>query len=721
MRNFRRSMWFSWPYRRRFVISVLCALLVAVLWSMNLSLIFPVLKILKTNKNLQQWVDGEIADHQRQRDEHADKVNKLNGALQHLEQNPNARDFEKLKRGYSEVLARETDAQDYHAAWDYRYQLLRAKLIRYLPTDPFETFLWIIVAVMVCVIVKGVFEFLQESLVGSVTNRTLFDLRNAFFRRVLRQDVRQLTAAGTTDLMSRFTTDTEQVGQGLKVVYGRVIAEPLKAVTCLLAACWISWQLTLLFIVIVPLALYVLTKVSKAMRKAARRVLERMSAMYKILRESLDAIRVVKGFTREAHERRRFRTFNEEFFRKAMRLVNLDAFTNPAIEVLIVIAVGLALTTGVYLVLTKSTHIGIFRMCTQPLSFETLLQFYVFLGAIADPVRKLSSVYAKLQAGEAASARIFEVYDREPTLRGNPDGSRLIEVAKQIEFRHVCFAYNPTDDPTLDNVSFTVKAGETVAVVGGNGCGKTTLLSLLPRFFDPDSGAVLIDGVNLRTAHLRSLRKLIGIVTQDTQLFDDTVFANIAYGKPGASREEVIEAAKKARAHEFIEKKSGGYDALMGVAGGSFSGGERQKIALARAILRDPKILILDEFTSAIDTPSEADIHATIKEFVKGRTTFLITHKLHTVPEIADRVVMMELGRVLDIGTHAELMARCEPYRRLFESAQVWKQETSSKPTPGTEAKSQPIPQAKVNSDSKLTSDTEAKSQPIPQNQRDAA
>jgi len=667
-------MWFSWPYRRRFVISVLCALVVSILWSANLSLIFPVLRILRTNQNLQQWVDDEIADHQKLRDKHAEEVNKLNGALQDLEQKPNARDYEKWKRGYSEVLARETDAQDYHAAWAYRYQLLRAKLIRHLPTDPFETFLWIITAVMVCVIVKGVFEFLQESLVGSVTNRTLFDLRNAFFRRVLRQDVRQLTAAGTADLMSRFTTDTEQVGQGLKVIYGRVIAEPLKAFACLLAACWISWQLTLLFIVIVPLALYVLTKVSKAMRKAARRVLERMSAMYKILRETLDSIRVVKGFTREAHERRRFRTFNQEFFHKAMRLVNLDAFTNPAIEVLIVLAVGLALTTGIYLVLTKSTHIGIFRMCTQPLSFETLLQFYVFLAAIADPVRKLSSVYAKLQAGESASARIFEVYDREPTLCGNPDGPRLTDVATEIEFRHVCFAYNPAAKaPTLDYVSFKVRAGETIAVVGGNGCGKTTLLSLLPRFFDPDSGSVLIDGVNLRTAHLRSLRKLIGIVTQDTQLFDDTVFANIAYGKPGASREEVIEAAKKARAHEFIEKKHGGYDAMMGVAGGSFSGGERQKIALARAILRDPKILILDEFTSAIDAPSEADIHATIKEFVRGRTTFLITHKLHTVPEIAERVLMMEEGRVLDIGTHAELLARCEPYRRLFESAPVRK------------------------------------------------
>jgi ATP-binding cassette subfamily B protein/subfamily B ATP-binding cassette protein MsbA len=312
------------------------------------------------------------------------------------------------------------------------------------------------------------------------------------------------------------------------------------------------------------------------------------------------------------------------------------------------------------------------KLASQPLSFPTLLQLYVFLAATADPVRKLSSVYGKLQQAEAASARIFEVYDREPKVEGNTDGPRPTGVHHQIEFRHVCFAYNPAaEHPTLDNVSFTVKAGETIAVVGGNGSGKTTLLALLPRFFDPDSGAVLVDGVNLRTAHLRSVRKLLGVVTQDTQLFDDTVFANIAYGKRGATEAEVVAAAKQARAHEFIERVPGGYQAKLGAAGGNFSGGERQKIALARAILRNPAILILDEFTSAIDTRSEADIHAALKEFVKGRTTFLITHKLHTVPEMADRVLMMEAGRVLDFGTHAELYARCDAYRRLFESGNM--------------------------------------------------
>jgi len=429
--------------------------------------------------------------------------------------------------------------------------------------------------------------------------------------------------------------------------------------------------------------------------------------MYKLVRETFDSIRVAKAFTRESRERRKFRAASRDYLRKAMRMVYIDAATGPIFEVLLVLAVGLALTSGTYLVVSGSTHIWSMRMTNEPLTFPMLLTLYAFLVATADPVRRLSSVYTKLQAGEAAAARVFEIFDRRARVRPNPDGPRLDEVharraAKReaaraeltavlgraprldelaaklgtpgeqldvfIEFRHVCFAYNAdnADSPTLDNVNLTVKAGEVIAVVGGNGSGKTTLLGLLPRFYDPDSGAVLIDGVNLRAAHLRTLRRSIGIVTQDTQLFDDSVHANIAYGNKGASREEVMEAARKAHAHDFIVAKPEGYQSRMGDAGANFSGGEKQKIALARAILRDPRILILDEFTSAIDSASEADIHDVLREFVKGRTVFLITHKLHTL-EIADRIVVMDAGRIVDVGTHAELIPRCPQYQRLVD------------------------------------------------------
>lgn len=726
MRNFLRTLKYSWPYRYRLAASVGCALAVAVLWSLNLSAIYPVLKILSTDKNLQQWVDEEIDQAQRERDnpKRLATLETLRARLQLIQQNPNFPDRANAERKTAWEIAKIEREQSEVGTRLYRYQLLKKFVIQHLPTDRFATFMWIVAAVITGVAVKGVFEFCQEALVGSVMNRTLFDLRNRFFRRVIHQDVRQVAGAGTTDLMARFTNDLEQLGLGVKVLYGRMVAEPLKAVACLVVACYISWQLTLVFTVLVPVAMFALMRVSKMMRRAARKVLERMSAIYKILRETFDGIRAVKAFTREPRERRRFRRATEEYYRKAMRVIYIDAFANPMMELLGITAVGLALAAGTYLVVTGHTHILGMRMTGHPLGFATLLQLYAFLAAIADPVRKLSSVYTKLQAGEAAANRVFEVFDRQPEIGANPAGPRLAGVGSGVEFRNVCFKYHPAaDTPTLDRINLTVKPGETIAVVGPNGCGKTTLLGLLPRFYDPTFGAVLIDGVNVRSAHLRSLRKLIGIVTQDTQLFDDTVLANIGYGKKGATRDEIIAAAKRAHAHEFIEKElPDGYDTRLGEMAGKISGGQRQRIALARAFLRDPAILILDEFTSQVDPRSEAEIHAALKEFMKGppapepvpapapaeptvpgaiitpkdlkphsdhapdpddeippgpprpaRTTFLITHRLHTLPEIADRIVVMDAGKICHVGTHTELLASCEVYQRLHLSAQFRK------------------------------------------------
>ncbi|HEV3437491.1 MAG TPA: ABC transporter ATP-binding protein [Gemmata sp.] len=669
MRQFFRILKYSWPYRGRLIASVFCALMVALFWSINLSAIYPVLKILSTEDNLQKWVDTELDNQQRQLDdpERMKELDRLRAALKKMEQNPPP-DCETQVRKATQQIAKLEGELNHHATWVYRYQLLKAKVIRHLPEDRFATVVWLLAAVVIGLAIKGVFEFLHETLVGSVANRTLFDLRNGFFRRSIHQDVRQLAETGTTELMARFTNDTEQIANGLKVLYGRMVGEPLKAVVCLGFACVISVWLTCVFIIIVPLAIYVLVRVSKMMRKAARKLLERMSLMYKLVRETFDSNRAVKAFTREPHERRRFRTASREYLRKAMRVIYIDAAAGPIVEVLVVLAVGLALASGTYLVVTKKTDIFGYQMIDEPLGFATLLQLYAFLAATADPVRRLSSVYTKIQSGASAANRIFELYDRMPTVKANPDGPRLTGVLEKIEFRNVCFSYDPnnSEKPTLSTINLMVKAGETIAIVGGNGSGKTTLLGLLPRFYDPSHGTVLIDGINIRNAHLRSLRRMIGLVTQDTQLFDDTVFANIAYGKRGATPEEVIEAAKKARAHEFIEKKMEGYETRMGDSGANFSGGEKQKIALARAILRDPSILILDEFSNQIDTVSEVDIHDALKEFVKGRTVFLITHKLNTL-EIADRIVVMDAGELIDVGTHAELIVRCPRYQLLCD------------------------------------------------------
>jgi ATP-binding cassette subfamily B protein/subfamily B ATP-binding cassette protein MsbA len=669
MRQFFRILKYSWPYRRRLVASVVCALMVALFWSINLSAIYPVLKILSTDKNLQQWVDEEIDSQQRQLDyaPRLAELDRLRAALKRMEQESTP-DRETQERKATQQIAKIEGVLNHHATWVYRYQLLKVKVIRHLPEDRFATVVCLLAAVVVGLAIKGVFEFFHDTLVGSVTNRTLFDLRNGFFRRCIHQDVRQLAETGTSELMARFTNDTEQIANGLKVLFGRMVGEPLKAIGCLVAASVISVWLTGVFIIIVPVAIYVLVRVSKMMRRAARKLLERMSAMYKLVRETFDANRAVKAFTQEPHERRRFRVASREYLRKAMRVIYIDAATGPIVEVLVVMAIGLALASGTYLVVTGKTDIFGYQMIDEPLGFATLLQLYAFLAATADPVRRLSSVYTKIQCGTSAANRIFELYDRMPTVKANPDGPRLKEVREKIEFRNVCFSYDPTNSekPTLSTVNLSVRAGETIAIVGGNGSGKTTLLGLLPRFYDPSHGTVLIDGVNIRIAHLRSLRRLIGLVTQDTQLFDETVYDNIAYGKKGATAEEVVAAAKQARAHGFIERKQEGYKTRMGDSGANFSGGEKQKIALARAILRNPSILILDEFSNQIDSVSEADIHDALKDFVKGRTVFLITHKLSTL-EIADRIVVMEAGELVDVGTHAELIVRCPRYQLLCD------------------------------------------------------
>jgi ATP-binding cassette subfamily B protein/subfamily B ATP-binding cassette protein MsbA len=681
MRNFIRVLKLSLTYRRRLIVSALCAVAVAISWSVNLSAIFPVLKILGSGDNLQSWVNKEITllDDQLNDKQMATKLDSLEAEIERTKAWPDSAKKDDLLRKLTSEQSKLHGKKSDLATLKYRYELLQTKVIRYLPHDKFETFCWIVVGVIFSVAVKGVFEFFQESLVGWVVCRTQFDLRNQFFRATIHQDTKQLAETGSADILAHFGNDTEQIATGLKMLFGRVILEPLKIVGCIAAAMVISWQLTVMFALIVPVALFSLTYVAKKMKKASKRVLEQMSGIIQVLRESLDGIRVLKAFTREANARHRFRTITADYFRRSMRVINLDAFAGPLMELLGIAAVGLALTAGAYLVIRGQTDLLGIRMANQQLGFESLISLYMLLAAIADPVRKLSSVFSKIQTGMAACDRIYHVMDRTATVGRNADGPAVPRHNKSIEFKHVCFAYVPGKDTLLD-IDLTVKAGETVAIVGPNGSGKSTLIGLLTRFFDPDFGSVSIDGVTLRHANLRSLRRQLGIVTQDTMLFDESVRANIAYGLPGATREQIESAAQQAFAHEFILELPQGYDTIVGERGNNLSGGQRQRIALARAFLRDPRILILDEFTSAVDAESDWRIHLALKQFKKGRTTFLITHRMKSV-DIADRIVVMDAGRIVAVGQHDQLILTCPVYRRLCESQSgSWHGEESLRP-----------------------------------------
>jgi ABC-type multidrug transport system fused ATPase/permease subunit len=350
-----------------------------------------------------------------------------------------------------------------------------------------------------------------------------------------------------------------------------------------------------------------------------------------------------------------------------VRVAKIDALSDPVLEILALSTVSIAVLSGGYLVLRKATSIdlGLFhlQLASQPMTIVDLFTLYAMLAGVSDPIRKLANVHSKIQRAAAASDRICTLMDRRPQVADRPQAERLIPHRRLIEFDQVGFSYNGRDS-VLRGLDLAVRHGETIALVGPNGCGKSTLMSLLPRFWDVRSGAIRIDGYDIRDVQLRSLRRQIGMVTQETILFEDTVANNIAYGSRQATRDAIIAAAKRSYAHQFITALPQGYDTIIGERGMSLSGGQRQRIALARAMLRDPAILILDEATSAVDIQDEALIRKAIEEFSRGRTTFLITHSLGSL-QFADRIVLMNAGRIEAVGSDTELRRTSPLYRRL--------------------------------------------------------
>jgi ATP-binding cassette subfamily B protein/subfamily B ATP-binding cassette protein MsbA len=670
MKNFIRGLRFAWPYRFRLGVSFVCALLAAGLWSLNFTAIYPILKIFGSGQNLQSWVDTAIDKCQREQvDPARAKKDALDLELAEAKKEVNEQVRIRRERQLHGKIA--TIDGELKSAQDDLYRLHVAKryIDLYCPTDRFQTLCAVLLSVVIAVALRGLFEFWQESLVGAVVSRSLFSLRNRFFRRTIHLDVGHFGESGTHELMTRFTLDIDTLGGGMKTVFGKVVAEPLKAIACIAVAAWINWQLTLMCLILVPFALLVLTRFGRLMKRATRRLLEGMSGMYKILQEVFQGIRIVKAFAREPRERRRFHKVTRDCYHRAMWVVTLDALTSPVIEVMSVVAIAVVFLMGAYIVLEKPTSLFGIAITDQALEAETLLQLYALLAASADPVRRLSNVYTRIQSGFAAADRIFGYMDKEPKIQTNSAAPVLERHHHDIEFRNVCFSYTP-GQVLLEGVDLHIKQGEIVAFVGKNGCGKTSLLNLLPRFYDPDHGSIFIDGIDIRGVNLRSLRKQIALVTQDMFLFDDTVFNNIAYARPNASKEEVEAAASKAQAHQFITNDlQDGYNYMVGTDGKRLSGGQKQRICLARAFLADPTILILDEFTSQNDPEAEVYLHRTMHELRHGRTIFLITHRLHTL-EIADRIVVLDEGRVASSGTHAELIQKCPIYQRLNDVQQ---------------------------------------------------
>ncbi|MDR3636579.1 MAG: ABC transporter ATP-binding protein [Isosphaeraceae bacterium] len=553
--------------------------------------------------------------------------------------------------------------------WLGRYTWLQPRVERYLPHRGFQTLLLLLALVMTGIAVKGCFLFLQEVLVADVMQLALFDLRNHFYRRTVALDLSSFGDQGSAELISRFTNDMDSVGQGLNTLFSKVIREPMRITSCLSIAVWLNWRLTLLALILVPVSAMTAKRAGQIMKRAVRRSLESMSNIYKILQETFQGIVVVKAFTSERRERRRFFLETKSLYKKSVKVAKIDALSDPVLEMLALSTVSIALLAGSYLVLNETIFLNLgivkLQLASQPMAIEDLLYLYAMLAGISDPVRKLANVHSRIQRAAAASDRICALMDRAPAVADKAGAPRLTRHRSSVEFDQVTFGYHDRD-LVLRGVSLTVGHGETIAIVGPNGCGKSTLMNLLPRFWDVQGGAIRIDGHDVRDVRLRSLRSQIGMVIQETILFEDTIANNIAYGNRQATREAIVASARRAYAHQFISGLPNGYDTVIGERGLGLSGGQRQRIALARAMLRDPAILILDEATSAVDIQDEALIRKAIEEFARNRTTFLITHSLGAL-QFADRIVLMNAGRIEAVGTDSELRRNSTLYRRLHE------------------------------------------------------
>jgi len=662
---------YVWPYRKKLLFSTLFAMLVAVFWSLNLSAVFPVVKVLMEQQSLQDYVDQEIAVAEAEIEKRSATIERIDRQIEQMEAGGESDETVELLKDRSRQQSKLSRAsrQALIMSW------LKSYVIPWVPEDQFDMLALILSLLLLATILKSICVFVQEVLIGSVVQLTVMGIRKDCFRKTLQLDYQTLSLNGTSDLMSRFTFDMGVLVQGLTLMGGKVIREPLKAVGCLAFAFYVNWRLTLLSMLFAPLVAVAFYRVGKLLKIASKRLMESMSRLYKTLEETFDSAKIVIAYNGQHRHRVRFHRENKEFYGKAMKLVRVDALTSPMTEILGLLAVLIALLPGAYLVLRETTSIWGITLAAKPMDMAQLSLLYVLLAGTMDPARKLSTTYAKLKRSMAAADRIFSLVDAKSLVKESLEPKPAPRHSESIEFRNIRFTYaQPQGDDThrpavLENVQLNVRAGEVIVVVGENGSGKSTLVNLLPRYYDPEQGSVLIDGIDVRDIRLRDLRAQIGVVTQETLLFDESIYENIRYGKADASREEIERAAEKAHVTAFLKNLPSGFDTRVGEKGGRLSGGQRQRIALARAILCDPTILILDEATSAIDARSEQLIHQTLREFAQDRTVFLITHAVsQSILSLVDRIVIMQDGRLIAAGPHDTLLEVCPAYRRLFRA-----------------------------------------------------
>lgn len=705
MKHFFRSLEYLKSHRGRLITSFVTILFIAALWSGSITMALPVLKVLFSPEGLHGWayntmlsdrLDAKIAWRTAPPRTIVDGRS-LSLVLDVVEVDPTGRAAEGqlhngdwiiglAPEGSGEIIRAELLAGRL-ARWNESDRT--ARLMVYRPTEDrtltamvklhrlrfkgralgrlakaipepnsrrgrMPILFWLLGIVAAMVVLRNALRFVHEYLVQTTVHLGMWSLRNDCFDNALRQPVTYFASAGTSDTASRFMQDSTELARAQTTLFGKTLVEPAKMVGSVVAALLLNWQLTLMAMIGGPIAYAIIRQFGKRMKKSTRGALESWAEMLGVLEETLQGLRVVKAYTMEAAERKRFHRVNRRLYKQIRRIVRIDSATSPTVE-------ALGMSAG--MVAAGVAGVWVLENKMDPEIFMTTMGLLV---AMFDPVRKLSKVLVRFQAGDAAAERLYELRDRPRETR-TPAAPSLPQHSQTITYRNVEFTYPGVDEPTLREINLQITAGQAVAIVGPNGSGKTTLVSLLPRLLEPTGGQILLDGADIMTHSMRSLRRQIAIVTQETVIFNATIAENIAYGLRRADRQAVLDAARRAYVDEFVREMPKGYDTIVGQRGATLSGGQRQRIAIARAILRDPTILIFDEALSQIDADSEQKIHDAMHDFMADRTTLMIAHRFSTVLD-ADTIVVLDEGRIIDTGPHKDLMDRCELYRQLYNT-----------------------------------------------------